>query len=107
MPNRIQLKRTKGWKMPPNAVKVDRSSEWGNVFRVGMVACNHRSAGECSCNTFNRETAAEAVADFEAIPRSQKAIDRIRTGLGGKDLACWCPLDQPCHADVLLRIANR
>lgn len=24
-----------------------------------------------------------------------------------KNLACWCPLDQPCHADVLLEIANR
>jgi hypothetical protein len=27
--------------------------------------------------------------------------------LRGKNLACWCPLDQPCHADVLLEIANR
>lgn len=26
--------------------------------------------------------------------------------LAGRDLACWCPLDQPCHADVLLEIAN-
>lgn len=25
--------------------------------------------------------------------------------LCGKDLACWCPLDQPCHADVLLELA--
>jgi hypothetical protein len=25
--------------------------------------------------------------------------------LRGKDLACWCPLDQPCHADVLLELA--
>jgi hypothetical protein len=27
-------------------------------------------------------------------------------GLHGKNLACWCPLDQPCHADVLLELAN-
>lgn len=26
--------------------------------------------------------------------------------LAGRDLACWCPLDQPCHADVLLELAN-
>lgn len=32
--------------------------------------------------------------------------DRIKAFLGGKNLACWCHLDQPCHADVLLRIAN-
>jgi hypothetical protein len=30
----------------------------------------------------------------------------IRTGLAGRTLACWCPLDQPCHADVLLLLAN-
>ena len=33
-PQRIQLKRTKGWKMPPNTVKVDRSTRWGNPWRV-------------------------------------------------------------------------
>ncbi len=27
--------------------------------------------------------------------------------LHGHDLACWCPLDQLCHADVLLELANR
>lgn len=26
--------------------------------------------------------------------------------LRGRDLACWCPLDLPCHADVLLEVAN-
>ncbi|HEY8881900.1 MAG TPA: DUF4326 domain-containing protein [Dermatophilaceae bacterium] len=31
----------------------------------------------------------------------------IRADLAGKDLACWCPLDQPCHADVLLELANQ
>jgi hypothetical protein len=31
---------------------------------------------------------------------------RIRTELAGKDLACWCPLDALCHADVLLRWAQ-
>jgi len=30
----------------------------------------------------------------------------VRRDLRGKNLACWCPLDQPCHADVLLAIAN-
>jgi hypothetical protein len=33
-------------------------------------------------------------------------VDDIRTELAGHDLACWCPLDQPCHADILLAIAN-
>lgn len=34
-------------------------------------------------------------------------VDEIRAQLAGHDLACWCPLDQPCHADVLLELANR
>lgn len=37
--------------------------------------------------------------------RSQ--LDQVREALAGKNLACWCPLDQPCHADVLLELANR
>lgn len=38
--------------------------------------------------------------------RVQIAVEQIRAGLAGKNLACWCPLDEPCHADVLLEIAN-
>ena len=34
------------------------------------------------------------------------SLDRIKAELRGRDLCCWCPLDQPCHADVLLEIAN-
>lgn len=34
------------------------------------------------------------------------AVAEIRATLAGKDLACWCPLDRPCHADVLLTLAN-
>lgn len=33
-------------------------------------------------------------------------VDDVRRELAGRDLACWCPLDQPCHADVLLKISN-
>jgi len=91
-PHRVQLRRTKGWRMPPNTVKVDRSTKWGNPYVV------------------DRETPAEAVAAFRAMlarwPRSHPEIAQIREQLGGRNLACWCPLDQPCHADVLLEIAN-
>jgi hypothetical protein len=33
-------------------------------------------------------------------------VAALRRDLAGKDLACWCPLGQPCHADVLLELAN-
>lgn len=87
-PERIQLRRTKGWRLPPNTVVVARPSKWGNPFKVG--------------ESF---TAREAVRQFELWCIKHNVID-IQTELRGKNLACWCALDAPCHADVLLRIAN-
>lgn len=112
VPKRIQRRRTKGWKMPEGAVYVGRPTIWGNPIEVGLVACNCGTAGECSHNTFRRETAAEAVADYALVARSAKRIALIRRELAGRDLVCWCPLvdkdgmSVPCHADVLLEIAN-
>ena len=106
---RIQRKRTKGWRMPANTVYVGRPTRWGNLYTVGIRQCGCRSAGECHHNTFRCETREEAVESYrwlvtEFLP--EKTREEIRAALRGKNLACWCPLDQPCHADVLLRIAN-
>lgn len=97
-PVRIQRKRTKGWRMPAGAVIVDRTSRWGNPYRVGDLD----QAGE-------ERTAEDVVLLFRISithwwPKS--FLDHVRTDLKGRDLACWCPLDQPCHADVLLELAN-
>jgi hypothetical protein len=90
-PMRIQLSRRKGWRMPPNTVKVCRPGKWGNPFRVGP----------------DRDPD-EAVNAFEWWLREQggQALLRDIGELRGRNLACWCPLDAPCHADVLLRLAN-
>lgn len=106
MPERIQLRRTKGWRMPPNTVKVDRTTRWGNLYRVGLAQCGCRAAGECAHNIFRTETAAEAVEAYAAMPRTMKFVEEARIALGGKNLACWCKPGEPCHADVLLRLAN-
>lgn len=112
-PKRIQLKRTKGWRMPAGAAKVDRATRWGNPFRVDDC----REAGYRGTDA---ELAARCVDAFEAWlgpfwrtnwdgSESEAARARILEGLPhlrGKDLACWCPLDRPCHADVLLHLAN-
>ena len=98
-PRRIQLSRAKGWRMPPNTVKVDRSTIWGNPYRVGEPFY---------------PTAQAAVDRFEAgltspPPHPESTMGKILSllpDLRGKNLACWCPLDAPCHADVLLRLAN-
>ncbi len=97
VPVRIQRKRTKGWKMPENTVYVGRKTKWGNPFRVGTSTPLH-------CNS-----ADEAVTEYRVwITESPngKRLRRDINELRGKNLACWCPLDQPCHADVLLEIAN-
>lgn len=92
VPTRIRLSRRRGWRKPPGAIVVARPSRWGNPFvvdgstsRADAVARYARAlaAGEL------RFTTADVVGE-----------------LSGHDLACWCPLGQPCHADVLLAIAN-
>lgn len=93
MPERIQLSRRKGAKLPPNAKSVARPGKWGNPFRVGEHA----------------DTAAEVVAmfrDWISAPYSESNSDLDLSELRGLDLACWCKPGAPCHADVLLELAN-
>ena len=49
-----------------------------------------------------------ALADESAadVPALVAEVERLRAEVAGRDLACWCPLDSPCHADVLLELAN-
>lgn len=91
-PARVQLRRTKGWKLPPGAVKVDRSTKWGNPY-VGD-------------GPHDRDRMTKLFAEYCARPEQAAFVEEVRTELRGKVLACWCPLDGPCHADVLLDLAN-
>ena len=93
-PTRIQLKRTKGWRMPPDTVKVDRSTRWGNPFSHAALEAD----GQCGCRTCQ-------VASFERS-LSDEGREAIRRELSGKSVACWCALDQMCHGHILLAIAN-
>lgn len=98
-PVRIQRKRTKGWKMPEGAVYVGRPGKWGNPFKVGSH--DRRTGG-----TMDAETAVERYLDLFVRGRLSVTEADARHELRGKSLACFCPLDKPCHADVLLEIAN-
>ncbi|MCB1343362.1 MAG: DUF4326 domain-containing protein [Pseudooceanicola sp.] len=104
------MTRHKPWRQDnPDAVIVDRTTMWGNPWRAGDDGV---------------PDSAEAVRLFRAAvtgfdsggswcaPQAhpESYIGKIISGaiaLRGKDLACWCPPDQPCHADVLLELANR
>ena len=113
-PVRIQLSRKKGWRKPEGAVVVTRPSMWGNPF----AARDCREAGYAGTD---EQIAARCVGAFRVWlgphwrnnwsgPESEDARAKILTRLPylrGKDLCCWCRLDQTCHADVLLEIANR
>lgn len=109
-PRRVRLSRRKGWQMPPNTVKVDRSTPWGNpFFRHGD---GYPMDPACAVESFRRAVL-EIGSWWPRIPppgkvpmAPPKTLEDVRRELRGKNLACWCPLDQPCHADVLLEIAN-
>lgn len=127
MPERIQRRRTKGWRMPVGAVYVGRPTVWGNPFTVGddMVASAWHwqyvdradlngwtevripMTTQSAVDAFRQLMLTRTEASDEQLEEDavawQVALDELR----GRDLACWCPLDQPCHADVLLEVANR
>lgn len=102
-PIRIQLSRTKGWKMPPNTVKVDRSTKWGNPFVGDAAACVeafrslYRGHCKVSCGP------GLPIRGMAFIPPYNLPDPKE---LRGKNLACWCKPGEPCHADVLLELAN-
>ena len=93
MPERIQRKRVKGWKMPPNTVYVGRPGRFGNPLPFPFEQAVYR---RWLCTSSQR---------------AKRVLDGL-SDLRGKNLACWCAiLDQqnnyvPCHADVLLSLAN-
>lgn len=105
-PTRIQLSRRKGARKPEKAVVVARPSIWGNPFKVGAAVEAGYSRAGC-VSAFEDWLAGNPWACGADRYETQRATILARIGeLRGKDLACWCPLDQPCHADVLLRLAN-
>jgi hypothetical protein len=93
IPRRIQRKRTRGWKMPKGAIYVGRPTRWGNPFTCG--GDNARAV----------KLYEKYILDPDAHDPDWN-LDELLESLRGHDLVCWCSLDKPCHADILLRLAN-
>lgn len=90
MPDRVQRSRKKGSKLPPGTVCVTRPGPFGNPF-----------------SPHGNESLADVVEAFRKYAVARLAAEsNWLAPLVGKDLACWCPLDHPCHANVLLHLAN-
>jgi hypothetical protein len=120
-PMRIRLSRAKGWRMPPNTVKVDRSTPLGNPFRTGV----HDTAPHC-VHLFKLALAGHfAIVEgvsFDELRRLRLYVDQNLKRLRGKNIGCWCRLCTrhkrgrpvrsrckkcaPCHGDWILHIAN-
>ena len=78
--------------MPPNTVKVDRATRWGNPY-----ICKGPQ---------DRLRATTLFSAYCDDPDQSEFVAAVRSELRGKDLACWCPLTEACHGDILLQIAN-
>jgi hypothetical protein len=90
--------------MPDGAVSVCRPGVYGNPFVVGVDGTS------AECVEKFRTAWADALKSARTHPRHPPMPFGVPVYLGplkGKDLACWCSLDAPCHADVLLEIANQ
>ena len=135
MPQRIQLSRCKGYHKPAGAIVVTRPGPWGNPFRVvrrgnhwSVIADVHRTRTRAQGYFASRLEAVEyavrlhrdALRHLQNYPDSLlthametpwRAVKILRSqaahlpDLRGRDLACWCG-EGPCHADVLLTLAN-
>lgn len=113
-PVRVQRRRLKGWRMPANTVSVCRPGPFGNPFKPAEC----RSAGFVGTDLEIKQRCVDAFRAWlthkdgwlnwsgEEAETRKAAILQSLTSLRGKNLACFCPLDQPCHADVLLELAN-
>ena len=119
-PRRIQRKRLKGWRLPPNTVAVGRPGRWGNPYEVPVfgLARALRLFNNTARGIWDPAEAGDLVD--EAYTRHCAWVKRLggfpvhsaRRELGGKHLACWCPVpplgdpDDQCHAAILIAIAN-
>ena len=118
-PQRIQRRRTKGWRMSPGTVYVGRPSRWGNPFKEDAVG------GLARALKLYRNMVQGIWDPMDYAPERAEALERayrlrnewlsrmgrhpaeaIRAELHGKNLCCWCALSLACHADVLLELAN-
>lgn len=97
---------TKGWKMPENTLYVGRPTKWGNPHKVGVSLTKEPNGSKFD---YRKMSATDAVNAYRetiiwhiANNPEKYNIEKLR----GKNLACWCKEGEPCHADILLKIAN-
>lgn len=120
---RIQRKRTKGFKTPPNTKYVGRGTKFGNPFKLvgDQILINARYRRWTLDpwvfyrfgNEYDVVSLYKDLITGKLIPTSRDEahwLDHFKgmdlSELKGKNLSCFCSLDKPCHADVLLKLTS-
>lgn len=120
-PKRHQRKRTRGWRKPPGSVIVDRTSRWGNPFRIGqsymwlgatdlpypVLTAREEGVYDHDISVEKCRDAETAVRWYRAyLRRHPELVAAIRRELAGKDVCCPCAEDAEwCHGDDVIRVA--
>jgi hypothetical protein len=99
MPDRIQQRRTPGWRLPPNSKGVAGRTKWGNPYDWREYGCEQAIA------KYREGILGQDLSSDKGryLARISKDLPELR----GKNLACFCKIGEPCHADVLLELANK
>lgn len=115
-PHRIQRKRTNGWHPPAGVVYVGRPTKFGNPFAPMVIPGWATASRQYAVDDFRawlrdpQRNSRNTSGGFDTEEESVAARDRLigaLPSLRGKDVMCYCHVGQPCHADVLLELANR
>jgi hypothetical protein len=106
VPKRIQFRRVKGWRKPQNTVIVTRPSRWENPYIIRPILEPQTEIQSGRRTYIAVPTREEAVRRFRDEHMTPDRREQAKRELKGKDIACYCKLDEPCHADVLIEIAN-
>lgn len=108
VPKRIQMSRQHPWRAEnPDAVIVARPSKWGNPNRASdpnWYYPDELMGAGAAVLLFRHDLTGDGIWWHKGD--RYMTLEDVRSELAGKDLACWCALDQPCHADILLELAN-
>lgn len=113
IPKRIRRSRKRGWRMPKNTIYVGRPTKFGNpyyvnpVMRLGdpdpLYAVFGPEGRQIGQAYYDQKDAAQYAVELFAEMVNGEDFSEIQ----GKNLACWCVCGEPCHADVLLKLANQ
>lgn len=101
-PVRIQLRRSRGWRMPAGAVKVDRTTPFGNPFVVGKDGTREECVRLHALLLAGYVPLTRPIRPGELIDHRRWVMNHLHLLRGATALACWCPPGVACHADTLI-----